>query len=71
MRKNITRVWGLKAHVVSLLINFFKIFSITLEVDALRAELEGIKVRGKGCPKPIKEWAQGGVSKKVLDTLKK
>ena len=71
VRKNITRVWGLKAHVVSLLINFFKIFSITLEVDALRAELEGIKVRGKGCPKPIKEWAQGGVSKKVLDTLKK
>lgn len=56
---------------MSLLINFFKIFSITLEVDALRAELEGIKVRGKGCPKPIKEWAQGGVSKKVLDTLKK
>ena len=46
-------------------------FNITSEVDALRAELEGIKVRGKGCPKPIKEWAQGGVSKKVLDTLKK
>ena len=33
--------------------------------------MEGIKVRGKGCPKPVKEWAQAGVAKKVLDTLKK
>lgn len=41
------------------------------EVEALRAELEGIKVRGKGCPKPIKNWAQCGVSKKVLELLKK
>lgn len=41
------------------------------EVEEYRAELEGIKVRGKGCPKPIKTWAQCGVSKKVLDILKK
>lgn len=41
------------------------------EVEALRAELEGIKVKGKGCPKPIKNWAQCGVSKKVLELLKK
>lgn len=41
------------------------------EVEAYRNELEGIKVRGKGCPKPIKEWAQAGVSKKVLDCLKR
>lgn len=41
------------------------------EVEALRAELEGIKVRGKGCPKPIRNWAQCGVSKKVLELLRK
>lgn len=34
-------------------------------------ELEGIRVKGKGCPKPIKTWAQCGVSKKELDVLKK
>ncbi|XP_074599147.1 pre-mRNA processing factor 5 [Brevipalpus obovatus] len=41
------------------------------EVNAYREELEGIKVKGKGCPKPIKTWAQCGVSGKVLDVLKK
>lgn len=41
------------------------------EVEAFREESEGIKVKGKACPKPIKEWAQCGVSKKVLDVLKK
>lgn len=41
------------------------------EVDEYRMELEGIKVKGKGCPKPIKTWAQCGVSKKELDLLKR
>ena len=41
------------------------------EVATLREQLEGIKVRGKGCPKPIKIWAQCGVSKKVLEVLRK
>ncbi|XP_060522677.1 probable ATP-dependent RNA helicase DDX46 [Cylas formicarius] len=41
------------------------------EVDAYREELEGIKVKGKGCPKPIKTWAQCGVSTKELNVLKK
>lgn len=41
------------------------------EVDSYRLELEDIKVRGKGCPKPIKTWAQCGVSKKTLECLKK
>lgn len=41
------------------------------EVDAYRAELEGIKVKGQGCPKPIRTWAQCGVSKRILDVLKK
>ncbi|XP_055343438.1 probable ATP-dependent RNA helicase DDX46 [Paramacrobiotus metropolitanus] len=42
-----------------------------VEVQAYREELEDIKVRGKDCPKPIKNWAQCGVSKKELDVLKK
>ena len=41
------------------------------EVDLYRVELEGIKIKGKNCPKPIKSWAQCGVSFKVLETLKK
>ncbi|CAN8010327.1 unnamed protein product [Ixodes pacificus] len=41
------------------------------EVELWRAEMEGIKVRGKGCPKPIRNWAQCGVSKKVMEVLKK
>lgn len=41
------------------------------EVDAYKEELEGIRVKGKGCPKPIKSWAQCGVTKKELDVLKK
>jgi ATP-dependent RNA helicase DDX46/PRP5 len=41
------------------------------EVEEYRLELEGIKVKGKGCPKPIKTWAQCGVSKKEMEILKK
>lgn len=41
------------------------------EAEEMRLELEGIKVRGKNCPKPVRQWAQCGVSKKVLDCLKK
>jgi ATP-dependent RNA helicase DDX46/PRP5 len=41
------------------------------DVDAYRCELEGIQVKGKGCPKPIKTWAQCGVSKKEMDVLRK
>lgn len=28
-------------------------------------------MKGKGCPKPIKAWAQCGVSKKEMEILKK
>ncbi|KAF5306266.1 hypothetical protein FQA39_LY08964 [Lamprigera yunnana] len=41
------------------------------EVDAYKEALEGIRVKGKGCPKPIKSWAQCGVSTKELNILKK
>jgi ATP-dependent RNA helicase DDX46/PRP5 len=43
----------------------------TEEVEIYRTELEGIQVKGKGCPKPIRTWAQCGVSKKEMDILKK
>ncbi|XP_068618148.1 probable ATP-dependent RNA helicase DDX46 [Battus philenor] len=41
------------------------------EVETYRTELEGIRVKGKGCPKPIKSWAHCGISKKEMDILKK
>jgi ATP-dependent RNA helicase DDX46/PRP5 len=40
-------------------------------IEKYKEELEGIKTKGKGCPRPIKTWAQCGTSKKVLDILKK
>ncbi|XP_012506757.1 PREDICTED: probable ATP-dependent RNA helicase DDX46 [Propithecus coquereli] len=33
--------------------------------------MEGITVKGKGCPKPIKSWVQCGISMKILNSLKK
>ncbi|KAI4881479.1 hypothetical protein NFI96_012223 [Prochilodus magdalenae] len=41
------------------------------EVNEYRLEMEGITVKGKGCPKPIKSWVQCGTSMKVLNALKK
>lgn len=41
------------------------------DIDAYRIELEGIQVKGKGCPRPIRAWSHCGVSKKEMDTLKK
>ena len=41
------------------------------DTELFRLELEGIKVKGKNCPKPIKTWAQCGVSFKVMECLKR
>ncbi|KAG9509463.1 putative ATP-dependent RNA helicase DDX46, partial [Fragariocoptes setiger] len=41
------------------------------EVDELRDTMGGIKVRGKGCPKPIRCWAHCGLHRKIMDVLKK
>ncbi|XP_040298242.1 probable ATP-dependent RNA helicase DDX46 [Bufo bufo] len=41
------------------------------EVSAFRLELEGIIVKGKNCPKPIKSWVQCGISMKIMNSLKK
>jgi ATP-dependent RNA helicase DDX46/PRP5 len=41
------------------------------EVAAYREELDGIKVVGKRCPRPIKAWSQCLTSDKILQCLKK
>ena len=41
------------------------------EVKSYRAiELDGVRIRGKNCPKPVQNWAQTGISVKVLTVLK-
>ena len=40
-------------------------------MEEYRKKLENIRVRGKDCPKPVKTWAQTGVSLKILEVLKK
>lgn len=42
-----------------------------LELERYRLELEDIKVKGKNCPKPVRNWSQCGVSYKVSECLKK
>ncbi|XP_062261953.1 probable ATP-dependent RNA helicase DDX46 [Platichthys flesus] len=41
------------------------------DVNTYRLDLEGIVVKGKGCPKPIKTWVQCGISMKILHAMKK
>ncbi|KAI3433563.1 hypothetical protein D9Q98_003374 [Chlorella vulgaris] len=41
------------------------------EVEEYRKQLDGIKVRGKDVPKPVKNWNQCGLSTRILDVLKK
>lgn len=41
------------------------------EVAAYRLAMDGIVVKGKDCPRPIKNWAQCGVTKKEMTILKK
>ena len=41
------------------------------ELQALYKELDGVKVRGKGAPVPVRSWAQCGLASGVLAALKK
>ena len=41
------------------------------EVKVLRESLGDVQVRGKNCPKPIKSWAQAGMSSKIMSVLKR
>ena len=41
------------------------------EVEAYRKGADGIKVRGKRCPRPVKKWTQCGLSDGVLRTIER
>ena len=41
------------------------------EVDTLRQDLDGIKVRGKNCPKPIIKWTHCGLPNSCLEVIRK
>ncbi|KAI8977951.1 P-loop containing nucleoside triphosphate hydrolase protein [Pilobolus umbonatus] len=41
------------------------------EVDLLRIELDGIKIRGVNCPKPITKWTHCGLPAGCLEVIRK
>lgn len=41
------------------------------EVEALRRTHGNIRIRGKGCPRPIKEFTQAGLPDSLLNVLRK
>lgn len=41
------------------------------QADELRIELDGIKIRGKVCPKPVQRWSQFGLPPGCDDIIKK
>ncbi|KAH8865977.1 putative ATP-dependent RNA helicase DDX46 [Schistosoma japonicum] len=41
------------------------------DVKAYRASLENIRVRGRECPKPLRNWVQAGISSRLLACLKR
>eukprot|EP00966_Prymnesium_polylepis_P305184 7052532-Prymnesium_polylepis.1 len=41
------------------------------DVEAYKKEMDGIKVRGKRCPRPIKRWTQCGLSDRLLAVVDK
>ena len=38
--------------------------------DLRREELEGVKIRGKRCPRPFREWRQCGLLEAVMDVIR-
>ncbi|TFY82604.1 hypothetical protein EWM64_g1410 [Hericium alpestre] len=41
------------------------------EAELLRLELDGIKIRGVDCPKPVTKWSHFGLPSSVLDVIKR
>jgi ATP-dependent RNA helicase DDX46/PRP5 len=39
------------------------------EIMRLRLQLEGIKVRGRGCPCPITKWSQSGLDSRIINYI--
>ena len=52
-------------------IESYEIARMTKEETALRAELEGITCRGVAVPKPIRTWAQCGLSNRVMELIRR
>jgi ATP-dependent RNA helicase DDX46/PRP5 len=42
----------------------------TEEADLLRLSLDGIKIRGLECPKPVTKWSHCGLNSLTLDVIK-
>ncbi|ORZ05155.1 P-loop containing nucleoside triphosphate hydrolase protein [Lobosporangium transversale] len=40
------------------------------EIHSLRLELDGIKIRGADCPKPIRKWTQAGLPPGCMQVIK-
>ncbi|KAK9449917.1 P-loop containing nucleoside triphosphate hydrolase protein [Limtongia smithiae] len=40
------------------------------EVDDLRTELDGIKIRGLNCPKPVQKWSLFGIPAQTMDVIR-
>jgi ATP-dependent RNA helicase DDX46/PRP5 len=41
------------------------------EVASYRNELDGIKIRGKDCPRPIRKWTQCGLDQRVTEVIQR
>ncbi|KAK9371119.1 P-loop containing nucleoside triphosphate hydrolase protein [Lipomyces kononenkoae] len=41
------------------------------EVDDIRLELDGIKIRGVNCPKPVQKWSQFGIPAQTMEIIRK
>ncbi|KAK9453701.1 P-loop containing nucleoside triphosphate hydrolase protein [Dipodascopsis uninucleata] len=41
------------------------------EVDEMRLELDGIKIRGTNCPKPVQKWSQCGLPAQTMEVIRK
>lgn len=41
------------------------------EVAAYRQELDGIRIRGVRCPRPVQKWTQCGLDVRVLETVRR
>lgn len=76
-KKEIKRVDHSKMAYISFRKNFYvepkEIREMTEEEVAAfrRDELEGVAVRGKNCPRPIRRWTQCGLSDTTLQLLQK
>ncbi|KAK9481309.1 P-loop containing nucleoside triphosphate hydrolase protein [Lipomyces japonicus] len=40
------------------------------EADEIRLNLDGIKIRGLDCPKPVQKWSQFGIPAQTMDVIK-